>query len=207
MKLFFFLLAAAAAAAAAESSLSCPALFFVVNLQDYLALGPSEKTEVDYGNYILRNGTQFPKPYYLPSVLTHDMWNRVPCALLITIVTDDARVMKSAIQEWILSECARLGKTKAECYSPKTLVFSLANMEEPRPTVAPTLPTTEAPTIPQQCEARVDQVTCEDQRCHWFGAINGCHLHTFCDLDVREACTARKRYCKWSTRLGCVKLR
>lgn len=91
----------------------CPAYFFTVTLPDYVNLGGSERTAVDYGNYFLRNETQLGTDFYLPSTLAHDIWERTPCAILIVIITDtnDIRMKRQRIFPWITSECARLGLT------------------------------------------------------------------------------------------------
>jgi hypothetical protein len=186
------------------TEMTCPVLFFVVNLDDYRALSQSERTEVDYGNFLLKNGTQFPNPYYLPSTLAHDMWNRNPCAMLVSIITDDAKSMAGPIEEWILLECQRLQRKPIECYVPTQLVFTSKVVEEEKEEP----PITNAPTIPSSCLKRIDQRTCESTSdCHWFGAIVGCQKQEYCGgLELREACLARKQYCRWSSRLGCTSI-
>lgn len=183
-----------------EVTLTCPVLFFVIDLLKYSAI--TEKTQVDYGTYFLRNGTQFPQPYYLPTSVARDMWENNPCSVLVSIVSDDAMVFNMEIQDWINAECKRLGKKKKECYKPISMVFSQSDtvLTEESTTQSPTF----APTVPAICDLRVDMQQCESTSdCSWFGAMIGCQVSEYCKFDIREACLMRRKYCKWSKHLGC----
>lgn len=201
-KLFVFILLTVGI----NAEILCPALFFVLSLTDYENLGISERTEVDYGNYLLRNGTQFPGPFYLPTAITHQMWNRVPCAVLISIITDDSVMFKDPIKDWIREECLRLNKNPLhECYRPVSVDFNIETDITSSPTIQPTIQPTNAPSLPETCHERSDKLTCEiGIKCHWFGALIGCYPKEYCGLQVREMCLARKLYCRWSSHTGCV---
>ena len=193
------LLACAAlfAVSSCARAILCPVFFYVTDV--------SERANqlADYGTYVLRNGTQFPGPFYYHPTGEEEEENLWPCSTHVTVYTDDPVGLYDRIEEWVSYECARLQKPRAECvvvaYTQENSIRS--RYQQQQTTQRPTM--TAQPTIPNRCEDRTRELECA-HGCHWFGALIGCRDVGFCDLPTRTSCLARRQYCKWSLHDGCV---
>ncbi len=184
----------------------CPVFFFVVPYKLYVAMDPSQLDRADYGIYFMKNGTQFPPPFYLPKDTIKRMTEIYHCAIFEAIVTDSPQQFDPDIQDWIPRECKRLSKEPSDCFRPKfseNKVTSIIPLSAPEDTPAPTYSPTTRTAIdfgPDKCTERPDLTTCalDGKHCHWFNVLLGCQTVDFCKgLGSRDGCIARKQYCLW----------
>ena len=167
-------------------------------------------SEVDYGVYILKNGTQYPDPYVIPQSLYDRMDDATyGCKTFVAIITDDYEVMYNHIEEWMRHECNRLniGKclilSNSEDATPPREFLPMRPRLHQAHTITPA--PTHHPTLHKKCTSIPTMNDCSSlPECQWFGPLVGCQLQTFCDLPNVEACLMRKTYCIWRGR-KCVR--
>src|SRR6478752_411802 len=102
-----------------SSTPSCPVFFFIIPYDLYQVIPVNELTQADYGNYFLRNGTQYPPPYFIANELLETIMDTSPCSITISAICDACSDMERDIRTWVEAECNRLGKDpKTECFRP-----------------------------------------------------------------------------------------
>lgn len=192
--------------ATSSSSSPCPVIFYVINFDIYQHTPIEFVDQVDDGIFFLKNGTQFPPPYYAAKDSIARIHSMYHCAMIKAIITDSPREFEQDIQIWINSECKKLGKHPHEdCYRPRyteNVITSILPIDDSEaPTYSPTIRTY----APDKCVSRKDQITCSrptkgamNSECHWFGPRLGCHPIHYCEgLTARDGCIERKTYCLW----------
>ena len=223
----------------ATSTVICPAFFFVLTLDDYLRIW--NRTQVDYGDYLLKNGSQLSTEFYYDAREVEKLYETHLCPTISVVITDHFNRFEREISEWIHYECKRLHKLvegKSECFRPTSLTLVMQPVPPPpsvshpipkitrndsiedhhaktldalhihgisttyEPTSSPTILVLPCETFPTHADC-VPENNSNNQQCDWFGLVLGCRDVGFCAFNTREACLARKKWCKWRHQKGC----
>jgi hypothetical protein len=231
--------ASASFSPSSSSVVLCPAFFFVLTLDDYHRIW--NRSIVEGGNYVLKNGSQLSSEFYYDAGEVEKHVDTYKCPMITVVITDHFERFEREIAEWIHYECKRLKKQLTECFRPRSLTLSIP----PPPTAAPTppptppaeilsggkqqdqrstpqivpfdihgtstspIPTTSPTPMNVPCESFTTHADCTSEEnntkstCDWFGLVLGCREIHFCSFNTRDACLARKRWCKWRHQRGC----
>lgn len=190
-----------------SSNSPCPVYFFIVDSEIYKHTPRELTVKVDYGNYILKNNSQFPPPFFLAKDTVARVNEVYHCAMFEAIVTDSPLELEPRIRSYIEKECKRLKPNPqvGDCVRPRfseNKVTSTIPMDYGEsPTFSPTIRTIAS----SHCEDRPDQETCtrpnpQGTDCHWFNDMIGCHPVDYCvGLKTEMMCRSRRMYCIWKT--------
>lgn len=184
----------------------CPMFFFVIPADVYYHTPRELMDVVEEGIFFLRNGTQFPPPYYLPKDTIARITEVFHCAMFASIITDAPLDMEPDIRLWISTECPKRKKKLTDCYRPRYSENQLTSILPMNDDIdAPSYSPTIRAIASGNCHDRPDKTTClvpnaetRMSDCHWFDVTVGCREITYCvGLYSQKKCLERKQYCQW----------
>ena len=176
----------------------CPLIFIAV---EYPLTTPSPMPTimVEYGNYFICGGVQFPPPYSIPD---YDLDIYFPfCNQQVAIFVQSKCPVKTS--KWISWECERLGRLNCFVRQLNGVYYSIriapvndTNTTTTSPTLTPTVIPTQQPIV-RNCDEITDQTECNEDGCNWFGTLIKCQRKTYCEGLTMIPCLTRKMFCMW----------
>ena len=178
----------------------CPLIFIVVEYPITTTTLTVPTIMVEYGNYFICSGRQFPAPYSIPD---YDLDIYFPfCNQQAAVFVNSKCSNNNKVSKWILWECQRLGRLNCFVRQLNGVYYSIRVPVSGNNTGTPSIrtmmvDTTPVPTIPLECDDIDNQMDCGDNGCNWFGTLIKCQRKTYCEGLTMIPCLSRKMFCTW----------